>query len=260
MVCGEFFSEDPGASGRAVAGRAFDPHFLEEPLQNVFEFLFAPFVCTVCRTDFIPLESPFCSQCGLRFKSRVGEDHLCGDCLAAPKSFRIARSVGMYDRPLMELLHGFKYRGKIQLNRPLSALLLCACLKYWKNDHIDLVVPVPLHPKKMRRRGFNQTRLLVGEWGRMLDRIQFDPPYGQIGLDMLLRNRWTQSQTGLQRKARVQNVKHAFSLNSGKKADALRILLVDDVYTTGATVDECARVLMESGAEGVDVLTLARAI
>ena len=222
--------------------------------------MLAPYLCTACGTGFTPLESPFCSRCGLMFRSRAGEDHLCGDCLESPKNFRMARSVGIYDRPLMELLHCFKYRGKIQLTRPLAMLLLVAFLKYWENERIDLVVPVPLHHKKMRRRGFNQTCLMIREWGRIADRFQVERPYRQMSLDTLLRNKWTQPQTGLRRNERVTNIKNAFSLSPNEKVDSLRILLVDDVYTTGATANECAKVLMKSGAKRVDVLTLARAL
>jgi len=122
-----------------------------------------------------------------------------------------------------------------------------------------LIIPVPLHPRKLRRRGFNQSYLLVAKWPRY-----FSGENGgrriEIKADLLRRVRWTAPQTGLGRRERQNNIKGAFSLPNGVPVENCSILLVDDVYTTGATVTECARVLLTGGADRVDVLTLARAI
>ena len=153
----------------------------------------------------------------------------------------------------MALVHRLKYDGKIQLKGPLGILLLSAYFRYWKRDDIDLIIPVPLHVKRFRKRGFNQSYLLVREWAKMKF---LTPP---VARDVLVRKRWTDSQTGLGRKHRIANIKDAFSISDPSKIIGRKILLVDDVYTTGATVNESSKVLRGAGAEQVDVLTLARA-
>jgi ComF family protein len=160
----------------------------------------------------------------------------------------------------MAVIHCFKYKEKTQLARPLGALLFTAFINFWDKMSIDLIVPVPLHIKKMRIRGFNPSFLLVKDWGHIAEGLQIDMPDIPIDINVLERRRWTQPQTGLGRKERLVNIKNAFHIRNGSKITGKRILLVDDVYTTGATVNECTKVLLKGGAGRVDVLTLARAI
>ena len=138
------------------------------------------------------------------------------------------------------------------MSRPLGALAKDTFFQFWDGDAIDLLVPVPLHVKRLRERGFNQAHLLIRRWAKQ-EGIPFD------GLT-LSRSRWTAPQTGLSRSERRKNIKGAFSIRHPERIKGRKIVLVDDVYTTGATVNECARVLMKAGAEFVDVLTLARAV
>jgi ComF family protein len=152
----------------------------------------------------------------------------------------------------MQAIHLFKYGNKTSLSRPLSALVRNTFFQFWERNTIDLVVPVPLHMKRLRERGFNQAHLVVRRWA-----TQEEIPFDGITLS---RSRWTEPQTILSRAERRKNIKGAFSLRHPERIKGQRILLVDDVYTTGATVNECAKVLMRAGAEFVDVLTLARAI
>ena len=222
--------------------------------------LLAPHVCGDCLGGFKPIRQPYCSMCGVVFKSRSHTEHLCGDCIKRPKAFDQARAVAFYAPGFMELLHQLKYRGKIQLARPLGELLLTAFMGYWRTDHFDLVMPVPLHKKKMRQRGFNQALLLMNTWGRSAELLyghRFELP---VDRTTLVRTKPTAAQTGLERAARLQNIKNAFKVAAPREIVARRILLVDDVFTTGATAGECARVLIKAGAERVDVLTLARAV
>jgi ComF family protein len=152
----------------------------------------------------------------------------------------------------MEGIHRLKYGGKTSLSRPLGALAKDTFCKFWDSGGIDLILPVPLHIKRLRERGFNQAHLVNKKWAEM-EGIPFD------GFT-LSRSRWTKPQTSLTRAERRRNVKGAFSLRCAEKVKGLSILLVDDVFTTGATVNECARVLVKAGAASVDVLTLARAV
>jgi ComF family protein len=152
----------------------------------------------------------------------------------------------------LEAIHRLKYKKKTLLSRPLSALARETFFRFWGVDTIDLIVPVPLHVKRLRERGFNQAHLLVIRWAKR-EGIPLD------GLT-LYRGRWTEPQTTLSRTERQKNMKGAFLLRHKERIKGRRILLVDDVYTTGTTVNECARVLIKAGAEFVDVLTLARAV
>ena len=148
----------------------------------------------------------------------------------------------------MSIMHAYKYGGKVQLARPLSTLLTAVYERHWQHDAIDMVLPVPLHPIRFRERGFNQAYLLVRSWGDIVVR------------DILERKRPTSPQTGLGRKERLRNVRGAFMVKDPLAVENRRILLVDDVYTTGATVKECARILLKCNAAQVDILTVGRAI
>jgi ComF family protein len=227
---------------------------------KTFVALMSPFICANCSGTYLGVESPICSICGAIFKSREGEDHHCGECLNAPKRFRMARSVGVYDNVLMAAIHCLKYKEKIQLARPLGVLLFMAFCRYWNMANINLIVPIPLHKKKLRIRGFNPSFLLVKEWALIVKSLNRALPVIPVAVDILVRKKWTESQTSLGRKERLQNVKNAFDVSDSSKVKRKNILLVDDVYTTGATANECAKVLMRAGAERVDVLTLARAL
>ncbi len=198
------------------------------------------------------MASPLCTRCGLVFKSREGEDHFCGRCLARPGGFTRARAAGIYDNSLRIAIHALKFKGKVSLVDPLGRLLLHTFRHYWTDGDIDVVAPVPLHRHRFRQRGFNQAYLLVRRWTLSGETV--------IDRELLVRNRATAPQTGLDRRQRRSNIKNAFSLRNPGQSAGKRVLLVDDVLTTGATADACARTLIRDGAKRVDVLTLARAL
>jgi len=227
---------------------------------KIFMALMSPFICANCSGTYMAVESPICSTCGAVFESREGENHDCGECLNAPKRFKIARSAGVYDKVLMAAIHCLKYKEKIQLARPLGVLLFMAFRRYWNKENVNLIVPVPLHKRKFRSRGFNTSFLFVREWAFITKALNGSLPVVPVAEDILVRKRWTEPQTGLGRKERLQNIKNAFGVRDSSKIKGGKILLVDDVYTTGATANECAKVLMRAGAARVDVLTLARAM
>lgn len=224
----------------------------EAPVQNgldaLFRDLMSPYLCRECSRRFVAAESPICTRCGLIFKSRQGEDHLCGECLGAEKPFGIARAAGVYDQSLMAVIHAYKYGGKVHMAKPLSRLIAAVYERNWHGGTIDWVIPVPLHPLRHRSRGFNQAYLIARPWNKSVVR------------DVLQRRRPTAPQTGLGRKERLSNIRGAFAVRNPSVVDNKRILLVDDVYTTGATGIECARMLLKNGAAKVDILTVARAV
>lgn len=259
LVCKSFFQPAMYENYNLLVKIFNDESILTYNKKSTFNKLMLPFLCSACSTSFVPVESPFCCICGIMFNSRIGDDHICGECITSPKKFRMARAVGVYEGTLMKTIQRLKYKGKIQLARPLGMLLFFAFIKYWNNkNRIDLIVPVPLHIKRFRKRGFNQAYLLIKEWLSFADAFNIKLPYSKIEKNAFIKNKQTEPQTGLDRKQRQANIKNAFSIGNSSKITGKTILLVDDVYTTGATANECAKVLLNEGAKNVDVLTLAR--
>jgi ComF family protein len=184
------------------------------------------------------------------FESLADSDHLCSDCLSAEPYFTRARAICHYEGLMMEAISRFKYGGVTQLAKPLGTFLAEYQDPELSFSGIDLLIPVPLHPRRLRERGFNQSLLLA----------RFFKKKHSIPLDFtsLQRFRLTQPQTQLSASERRKNVRGAFRVTNAEAVEEKRILLIDDVFTTGATVRECAKVLVEAGAKQVDVLTLAR--
>jgi len=257
LVCGRLFEPavtTPGM-GQAADAATGIPYTAVESHR-----LLTSCCCPDCVSFFTVISSPICSCCGIMFKSRQGRDHLCGDCITQPKEFRIARAAVAYDRQFMAVMHRFKYAGKIQLAGPLGGLLRNTYGRYWDGERVDLILPVPLHSVKFRKRGFNQSYLLIRRWKSKSSSMGGNKFESPVNTDVLIRRKTTVSQTGLGRQQRLKNIKNAFSVTAPEKVIEKKVLLVDDVYTTGATVNECARVLLKAGAERVDVLTVARAM
>lgn len=211
--------------------------------------------CRTCLDRIRPPGSPMCPICGVPFVSGGPHDHLCGTCLLRRPRFDRARACAVYDAhddqsPLRRCLHLYKYQRRAELASPLAELLQ----RYSPYDlhAYDGLLPVPLHPERLRWRGFNQAILLVRPLA--LAAGQVVDPFS------LVRVRATPPQVDLTEARRRDNVRHAFAVRDPSKIRGRRILLIDDVMTTGATVDECARVLKRAGARRVDVLVLARAV
>ena len=210
-------------------------------------------LCQKCRQQVVFIESPFCSVCGRVFDGRESAGHLCGDCIRQPKNFGCARSAVIYTPGFRKVVHQYKYRGRLQLAAPLGDLLLAAFLRFFNSGDMDLILPVPLHRDRFRQRGFNQAYRLMMNWKHVESGLAPTPR-------LLVKMRATPPQAGLGKTQRKRNIHGSFDVQRPAAVRCRRILLVDDVYTTGATADECARVLMRCGAARVDVLTLARAV
>ncbi|MDY6903237.1 MAG: ComF family protein [Thermodesulfobacteriota bacterium] len=247
--------------GCFVCGEPYDDahkNACSRPPPDVPDREMHPYLCSGCAAAFTPIQSPMCTVCGRMFASADAEDHVCGDCTGTPKRFNSARAVGLYTDSLMALIHQLKYNGRTGLARSLGALLYKGFFRWYDPRNIDMIVPVPLHGRKFRQRGFNQSYLLIRQWGRSVDISDSGIDTGRIIRNVIVRQRNTRSQTTLSRKERQENVRGAFQLTDPAMVKDKRILVIDDVYTTGATVNECARTLMAGGAARVDVLTLAR--
>jgi ComF family protein len=179
-------------------------------------------------------------------------DHLCGECLRQPGPIDKARAAAIHTGPLPAVIHSLKYRRRLQLARPLGRLLAAAFAHHWQPGEIDAVLPVPLHPRRMRQRGFNQTYLLLRRGWKNGGAL---PP---VARGLLQRWRATPPQTGLERAARLENTRGAFRVPLPQTVAGRSLLLVDDVRTTGATAAACAGALLAAGARRVDLLTLSR--
>ena len=212
-----------------------------------------PYFCSDCWADFSLITGPVCPCCGNPYASLEAlihsPDHECGACRLRPPKYDQALSVGYFEGALREAIHQFKYRPCRSLGKPLSDWM---ARNVKVISGIDVIMPVPLHTKRLRQRGFNQALLLAHQ----MSEVNAIP----LSYDNLVRIRPTRPQVELSGEERIRNVSGAFSVNHSGEIKDKRVLLVDDVFTTGATMNECASVLRRAGAEGVTALTLARAV
>lgn len=215
-----------------------------------------PVFCPGCRRMIHAVRRPQCLCCGLPFAAPYGPDSLCQGCRERPPVFRKARAWATYrtqgdaPQPLRDSLLRFKYARDLRAGKALAAL----AVQHFPlaGEQYDCLIPVPLHIRRLRWRGFNQSLLIARVVARRTDT--------PLAPWLLHRTRPTATQTKLTRAERRANVHGAFRAEATAALKDRRILLVDDVYTSGATVDECARTLYQSGARRVDVFTLARVI
>ncbi len=241
--CGSFWNPPSlGAPGTSASTGVFDP--------------IRRFLCPDCLDGCRAIQRPMCSRCGLMFPSRSGDDHRCSECLSQPGHYAMARAVGVYAGGMMDLVHQLKYQGRLALVPPMGRMLGDAYRRYWSECPADWALPIPLHPRRLRRRGFNQADLLLRSWLKTAGAAGRAGP--TRGAHILVRIRATPPQTGLKRSERRRNIRGAFQVVAPEEIHDRRLLLVDDVFTTGATVEEAARVLKAAGAASVDVLTVVR--
>lgn len=209
-------------------------------------------LCKGCRTGIGYIRSPLCTVCGEPFASDAEKDHPCGSCLVSPPPFRVARSLGRYDGNLMTMIHRLKYHEQSRLAAPLGRLLAGGDYPGLRLGETSLVIPVPLHLRRLRQRGFNQSLLLAKALGKR---------HGiPVDARSLRRPVASDPQVSLGRRERERNVRGVFAVEDAGRVKGMDVLLVDDVYTTGSTLKECARVLLRAGAREVSVLTLARSV
>jgi ComF family protein len=207
--------------------------------------------CQACYSDFHEIDSPLCPICSMPFFYGLDEDHLCEECLRKRPFYDAALAPYLYEGTLMKAIHQFKYGTKAFLVDSLGPILFQFAQRHVKASKDFLTIPVPLHPKRLRERGFNQSLLLARHVATGLDT--------ELDFLSLRRVKYTLPQTGLGKEERRKNVRSAFRLVNTKSVKGKLILLVDDVITTGNTLNECARVLKRSGASKVLCLVLARA-
>jgi len=212
-----------------------------------------PFFCAACWCTIHPFGQPACASCDQPFVSQAATNctpnHQCQQCQEQPPDFQRAWTLFPYLPPLREAICSFKYRGKHTLAQPLARLMISALPS---GLDVDVIVPVPLHPTRLRAREFNQSLLLADQLGRYLAL--------PVSATNLVRTAATEPQTTLTRQARLQNLKKAFAVRRPRDIAEKRVLLVDDVFTTGTTLNECAKALRKAGSGPVFALTLARTV
>jgi len=208
------------------------------------------YLCAECRAALAPVTHPLCTVCGNPFPVSAGQDHLCENCLRSNPWYDLVRAPYLYSGPLMEAVQRFKYKSETHLISTLGPLLSSFAGGYISHLQEILIIPVPLHRRRLRERGFNQSLLLARAVSKHLG-ARLD--YLSLG-----RSKYTTPQTGLSKEKRKKNVKDAFLVVNPGRVRGQIILLVDDVFTTGHTLNECARTLKRSGARTVICLTLAR--
>ncbi len=229
---------------------------LSDIMDGVLSLLFPPrcavcntlqeqVLCDACRTAFVPIGEPLCRQCGLPLDPKATGDEHCAECRTTPPDFDAARAAGLYRGALRTAIHHFKYAGAQALAAPLAA---------WARTHLvlpftpELLCPVPLHKQREALRGYNQSGLLAEALGQ-----EWGIPCAS---GILTRTANTPPQMQLPAAQRKHNVHGVFVANLDVTGRVVGV--VDDVYTTGATLNECARALKRSGAARVLAITIAR--
>jgi ComF family protein len=178
-------------------------------------------------------------------------DYLCGKCIKHLPPYAGARAFGHYTAELSRLVQELKFHGRRTLVGLLAPLLAATFFEFWARNDFDLIIPVPLHSKRKRDRGYNQSELLARALAARIA-ISFS---GKT----LVRSRSTLPQVGLSDSQRFENVRKAFCCVDPAQVKDKRVLLIDDVMTTGATVSSAAQTLLDAGCFRVSVLTVARA-
>jgi len=227
---------------------------------TAFLDLLFPRLCYSCNSKLLYNSDVLCRECSTHLQFLEDICPVCGEIISSGKCekceitefyFDLARSLYHFDPLLQKLIHEFKYNEMTVIAKLLAKEAAVYLDRYKPFDSIDYLVPIPLHRVKKRMRGFNQAELLTRNLAPFID-CEHTPK-------MIVRNRFTTTQTKLNRSERRQNVDNAFKVNKKYNVKGKCILIMDDVFTTGATTNSISKMLKESGAEKVYVLTIARA-
>lgn len=210
------------------------------------------FICRDCQKEVRYVQKPFCHRCGLPFEGDISTDFECSNCSDVELHFKSARAAVVFSGVMLEVLHRYKYQQALWFEPFLAKLLLRSAMPVLAADKPSMIVPVPLHPVKEREREFNQAGRLAAQLAAALN--------VPLNTKVLRRVSFTITQTTLSRKDRAANMRNVFAVPKGLCLKGRKIVLVDDVLTTGATTNACAKVLRAAGAEEVCVWTVARGI
>ena len=208
--------------------------------------------CVSCREKIRFITGSHCPICGMAFFDSPAPDHLCGNCLEKNPSFGLARAVACYETLILDAIHQFKYGRDISTGSALAVFMAEFDFPDFNFTDYSIIIPVPLHIERLRERGFNQALILAKAIGK-----KYSIP---VNFSLLKRTKSTLTQTGLDKSQREKNIRGAFTVTDNAQAKGKSIILIDDVYTTGATLNQCAKTLIKAGAGKVAALTLSRVL
>lgn len=206
-------------------------------------------ICETCANNIIPVENPVCHYCGFPIPAlNSSHENLCGRCLRNRPAFDKARFSVFYTRVMRRGILEFKFHNSLFLGEALSKFLTITFYEHFAGEDLDAIIPIPVHDKRLIRRGYNQAAVLARKLGK------------NVGLPVLsttlVKTVNTIPQTQLKRKQRIENVKGSFAVNNPLKIRDKKLLLLDDVFTTGSTISEASLTLKRHGANLVDALVL----
>src|SRR5947208_87716 len=209
------------------------------------------YLCDECEAKVVRIVAPFCQKCSEPFEGAITGEFTCANCAHRTIHFDAAVAAYRSRGIVRQIIHDFKYGHQIHLRHLVTRWLTAAFDDpRLRGRRFDVIIPVPLHPARKRERGFNQASLLAELLSAQIS-IQSKP--------LLERIRYTTTQTALDRTERMENLHNAFRLRKNTNVRDLRVLLIDDVLTTGSTLNECARILKGAGAISAHAATAARA-
>jgi ComF family protein len=204
-------------------------------------------LCTSCFAKLNFVTSPYCSCCGFPFEFAIEGQNLCGRCVAKPPNYDLARSLLKFDLESRRIIHAFKYNDRTEHSQMFAKLLVA---RYKKEiDEVDLIVPVPMHRIKRIFRQYNPAQILAQDISDLL-KIPMIP-------DVLIKTKWTKAQTKLTKYERKRNLSGSLEFNTKRMVKGMKVLLVDDVRTTGTPCNSCAKILKRAGVTSVKLVTVS---
>ncbi len=204
-------------------------------------------LCTSCFAKLNFVASPYCSCCGFPFEFAIEGQNLCGRCVAKQPYYDLARSLFKFDLESKRIIHAFKYNDRTEHSQMFAKLLVA---RYKKEiDEVDLIVPVPMHRIKRIFRQYNPAQILAQDISDLL-KIPMIP-------DVLIKTKWTKAQTKLTKYERERNLSGSLAFNTKRMVKGMKVLLVDDVRTTGTTCNSCAKILKRAGVTSVKLVTVS---
>lgn len=215
--------------------------------------------CPDCRGSGVKvIQAPMCTFCGSPFDNQNARNHVCESCLTYPLKLNKVRAHSRYDGILKEAIHLFKYQSELSLAKAFEKMVSEVFKGEYLSQPPDIIMPVPLHKTRLKKRGFNQAYILVRHLDQWFEKTHGKRSPWRLDTRTLVRNRKTMPQTGLDIEQRRKNLKNAFEVKNRAVIKDKYVLLIDDVFTTGATCNEAARQLISGGAVKVDALVIAR--
>lgn len=203
-------------------------------------------LCSACFMKLNFIASPYCAKCGTPFEFEIQSKIFCGKCLLNPPEYALARALLKFDFQSKQLIHNFKYNDSTASAKLFAKLLVARYIDDFSD--IDVIVPVPMHRIKRILRHYNPAQVLATELGKKLN--------APVLYDLLIKVRWTKAQTTLTKKERETNLHESIQCNRNYNLSGKKILLVDDMRTTGATSENCIKALKKQNAAQIKLVTI----